>query len=347
MIPKPPPRDSSLGFLYLPPYRVQGVSVAGEATCLMIPELDLGFDMGICPRAALASRFCAITHGHMDHIGALAYWCSQRHFQGMGPGKIVCDKAIEKDIRGMMQGFVNLERQKTPYEIIPLSPGEEIEIKNNHVLKVFATEHTCPSVGYVAIEKRTKLKEEYVGLPQEKLKELKERGVDIVNHLRFPLIAFVGDTLPGPHLLTDEVRNAKIIISECTFFEPDHKERAKVGMHMHIDDIGEWLRICNCEALVLTHVSRRTHLGFARERIEAICGPELSKKVFLLMDHRTNKMRYEEQAGITPDMPQGRGGPGGGYGAPRGPGGPGGPGGRPFTPRPQGPRPPRPMGRRP
>jgi ribonuclease Z len=332
MIPKPPARDSSLGFLYLPPFRVQGVSVAGESTCLMVPELDVAFDMGVCPRAALAARFCAITHGHMDHVGALAYWCSQRHFQGMGPGKIVCDNAIAKDIRAMMTGFVNLERQKTPYELVTLSPGEELEIKNNHVLKCFSTEHTCPSVGYVAIEKRTKLKEEYHGLPQEKLRELKERGVDIVNHLRIPLIAFVGDTLPGPHLLNDDVRNAKIIISECTFFEPDHKERAKVGMHMHIDDIAEWLRVCTCDAMILTHVSRRTHLGYARERIEEVVGRELAQKVYLLMDHRTNKARYEQQAGITDERGYG-GGPGGpprGRPYDRGPGprGPGGPGGR-------------------
>ena len=46
MLPKPPPRDPSLGFLYLPPYRLFGESIAGETTCLQIPELDLGFDMG-------------------------------------------------------------------------------------------------------------------------------------------------------------------------------------------------------------------------------------------------------------------------------------------------------------
>ena len=33
----PPPREGALGFLYLPPYRVQGTSVAGDETdCFMI-----------------------------------------------------------------------------------------------------------------------------------------------------------------------------------------------------------------------------------------------------------------------------------------------------------------------
>lgn len=302
MIPKPPPREGALGFLYLPPYRVQGMSVAGEATCVMVPELDVCFDVGQCPRASLASKYMCISHGHMDHIGGLAYWCSQRNFQGMGPGTIVCDPEIEADIRGMMEGYVRLERQKTPYELVTLEPGTpgaeggEIEIKNNIVLRSFRTEHTCPSVGYVVIEKRTKLKEEFGGLPQEKLRELKDRGTDIVNRFEIPLVAYLGDTLPGPHLVRDDVRKAKIIVTECTFFEPEHRERARVGMHLHVEDIAEWIRVCECEAMVVTHISRRTHVGYAVKRIQEVLGREQAERVRLLMDHKSNKMVYERQA---------------------------------------------------
>ena len=114
MIPKPPPRDGALGFLYLPPFRVQGYSVAGEATTINIPEMDVCFDMGFSPRSALAAKFCAISHGHMDHIGGLAYWCSQRNFQGMGPGTLVCDARIESDVRGMMTGFRTSSVRRPP-----------------------------------------------------------------------------------------------------------------------------------------------------------------------------------------------------------------------------------------
>lgn len=300
MIPKPPPREGSLGFLYIPPFRVQGISVAGEVTCIQVPELDVCFDMGACPRAALSCPYVAVSHGHMDHIGALAYWCSQRRFQGMGTGKIVCDARIAPAVRAMMQGFVDLERQETPYELIPLdaSPGAEqsVEIKNNIFLRAFETEHTAPSVGYVILEKRTKLREEFVGMPQEKLRELKARGTEITRNLQIPLVAYLGDTLPGPHLVRDDVRKAQIIITECTFFEPEHRGRARIGMHLHAEDIAEWLRVVECEAMVITHVSRRTNLGFATQRLNELAGAELAARVHFLMDHRTNRRRYEAQA---------------------------------------------------
>jgi len=295
MIPKPPPREPAPGFLYLPPYRVQGTSIAGEATCIQIPELELCFDMGECVRFALASKHVAITHGHMDHIGALAYYCSQRRFQGMGTGKIICDARIANAIKKMIDGFVDLEQQKTPYDLITVEPEKMIEVKPSVWLRAFHTEHTSPSMGYVAVEKRSKLKPEYAEHPQEKLKELKDRGVEITRILEIPLIAYIGDTLPGAHLLRNDVRKAEIIICECTFFEPEHRERAKVGMHMHISDIAEWLRVCECKAMVLTHVSRRTHLGYAREQLVRAVGPELAQRVHLLMDNKTNRERYEKQ----------------------------------------------------
>lgn len=294
MLPKPPPREGSLGFLYLPPYRIFGTSVAGEATCLQIPELDLGFDIGSCPRAMLPSKHLAISHGHMDHTGCLAYFCSQRRFQGMGNAKIVCDARIAGDIQRMMAGFVDLERQKTPYELIPLQPEGQVQIKNNIFLRGFPTEHTCPSFGYTVYEKRSKLRAEFTDFPQEKLRELKDRGVEITRSMEIPILAYLGDTQPGPHLVREDVRKSPIVICECTFFEPDHKDRAKVGMHMHVDDIAEWLRVLESKHLVLIHVSRRTELTYARKRLAQLTG-EHADRVLFLMDHRAAKSRYEAQ----------------------------------------------------
>jgi len=295
MLPKPPPREGALGFVYVPPFRVQGVSVAGEATSVQVPELDVCFDMGSCPRSALASKVVALSHGHMDHVGGLAYYCSQRHFQGMGVGTIVCDARIERAVRRMLEGFHDLENQRTPFELIPLEPEGEYEIKNNIALRGFTVEHTAPAFGYVVFERRTKLKEEYVGFPQEKLRELKEQGIEITRKLEAPLVAYMGDTEPGPPLVRTDVRTAQVVISECTFVEEEHRSRAKIGKHLHIRDIVEWLRVLECEKLVLIHVSRRSNLSQARKRLIELAGEEEAERVVFLMDHRSNRARYERQ----------------------------------------------------
>lgn len=295
MIPKPPPREGGLGFLFLPPFRVQGTSVAGESTCVQVPELDVCFDMGQCPRPMLSSKVVAISHGHMDHVGGLAYYCSQRVFQGMGPGTILCSKAIGPAIRRMMEGYVGLEEQVTPYNLIEMEPGQEYEVKNNFFIRIFDVEHTCPASGYTVLEKRSKLKPEFYELPQEKLRELKDQGKDITYTLEVPLVSYVGDTCPGPPLILDQVRRSQIVISECTFAEDDHRDRALVGKHMHLRDVAEWLPVLECQKLVLIHLSRRTNMLEARKALRKLVKPQHSDRVEFLMDHKSNKMRYERQ----------------------------------------------------
>jgi len=86
-----------------------------------------------------------------------------------------------------------------------------------------------------------------------------------------------------------------VVITECTFFEDEHRDRAKIGKHIHVEDLRPLLEAWTARDVVITHVSRRTLIPFARERIEAIAGAERASHVHLLMDHRSNRARHEAQ----------------------------------------------------
>lgn len=293
MIPKSPPRDSRSGFLYLPPYRLTGISVAGEQTVLHVPEFGVVFDMGQCTRSSLAANTIALSHPHMDHVGALPYWFSQRHFQKLEGGRCLCHPDTAGPLQKMLGSWIDLELQRTPHQIVPVAPNEEIPVRQNIVLRAIETRHTCPSLGWAIIEYRHKLKPEYVDLPQSRLRELREAGESITLVTEIPLVAYTGDTAPGAFLERDEFAKAKVLITECTFFDPSHQERAKVGKHLHFDDLAKLIPTWECEHIVVVHLSRRTLISAALERIQSL-GAD-ADRIHLLMDHRANRRRYDEQ----------------------------------------------------
>jgi len=177
-----------------------------------------------------------------------------------------------------------------------MAPGDEVEIKPGLWLRAHASSHTIPSLGYALVEKRKKLRVDLVGLSQSDLRDRRLRGEEITHTVEVPLIAYSGDTEPAPFLFHHDFTNARIVICECTFFDPEHRDRAKIGKHLHIEDLRPLLAAWKAEHVVVVHASRRTLLSYAREQLAAVSGDRAEDSVHLLMDFKTNRKRLEQQS---------------------------------------------------
>jgi ribonuclease Z len=61
------------GALEVGGFSLEGVSVGGQETCVMVPAYKVAFDSGRCPERIIHQDFLFITHPHMDHIVSFLY----------------------------------------------------------------------------------------------------------------------------------------------------------------------------------------------------------------------------------------------------------------------------------
>ncbi len=279
--------------------RVLGRTLAGEENFVVAPELNLGFDLGRAPREVVAVDHVLLTHGHMDHAAGVAYYFAQRMFVDNDPGHLYVPEGLADPLRRLLRVWADIDGHEPPANIHTALPGEDIELRRNLVARPFKVNHPCrrydhsvvEGLGYSVIEVRHKLKSEYHELTGPQLVELKKQGVEITRRVELPLLAYCGDTAAGDFLGLDHVRNAKILLLECTFVEPDHLKRARAGYHMHVTDLRELLPRLNNERILLTHLSRRTALAEARNLLRRELGPEAEERVSFLMDSRHRRRR--------------------------------------------------------
>ncbi len=265
-------------------FHVVGYSVAGEETVVQVPEMNVCFDIGRCPYFALTSDLVCITHSHMDHLAGVGYYLSQRHFQGMKPGTIFLPREIDRPVDTLLRCWRDVERQGTPFKLVPMSPGQLVEVRRDFGIRAFATHHGGASLGYAVISIREKLKPEYADKTGPELAAMRKAGVEIQYRVEVPLVAFLGDTAPGTVFDQADVQRAQVLVTEVTFFEPAHKLKAKAGKHLHLDHFVEVLPKLQNEHIVISHVSRRTGVRKARRLLARRVGEEQMRRVHFLMD---------------------------------------------------------------
>jgi len=267
-------------------FDVTGYSVAGEETVVAVPQLDCCFDIGKAPDQFISINHVLLSHGHMDHAAGIAYYLSHRNFDGQIPGTVLAPKNLIGPLEQIIEGWGRLDGNRIPANLIGVEAGDEYAIKPNLFARVFSTRHCHGSVGFTVLEKRKKLKPEFRKLTGPKIVELKKQGVEIEFHIDLPLVTYLGDTGPMALEASDLITQSKVLITECTFYEDEHKDRADAGNHMHISDFVAQLDKLNNEHIIITHATQRTNLAQTK-RILAKAIPEVwQDKVHLLMDRQ-------------------------------------------------------------
>ncbi|XP_022736028.1 tRNase Z TRZ1-like isoform X1 [Durio zibethinus] len=241
-------------------YRVEGLSIGGHETCIIFPTLNLAFDIGRCPQRALSQDFLFISHGHMDHIGGLPMYVATRGLYGMKPPTIIVPTAIKDDVEKLFEVHRKMDQSELKHNLIGLDVGEEFFMRRDLKVKAFRTYHVIPSQGYVVYSVKQKLKEEYLGLSGNEIKNLKSSGVEITYTTTAPEVAFTGDTMSD--FIVDktniDVLRARILVVESTFVDNSVSvEHARDYGHIHLSEIIDYADKFENKAILLIHFSAR------------------------------------------------------------------------------------------
>src|SRR5262245_21602094 len=261
---------------------VEGWSRAAVQTYWRVPELNIGFDLGAQPWDFMGTPTWFVSHTHLDHVAALPVYVARRRMMKMEPPVVYVPAESLDDVRKLMLIMQRLDRGRQLADVRPLVAGAEVELGRNHVVGVFNTAHTIPSRGFVVWERRNKLKDEFVGLPGEKIKELRLSGVAVTREMRIPLLAYTGDTAPAGLDLNPPFYEAKILITELSFIRASHRrEKIHKFGHMHLDDFVERAQKFRNDIVIVGHFSTRYHPNEVRKLLDAKLPAELRTKMKL------------------------------------------------------------------
>ena len=260
---------------------IRGVSVGGVYTSLFVPELDALFDVGISARSAAGANFVFISHGHVDHLGAISSHLGTRALTGkMTPPTVYLPQEIDSDVKQALAAMSVMQRYELSINSVPMSPCDTAPMRGDIEVRAFRTHHVVPSLAYSLIRKIKKLRSEFVGLPGPEIAKRKRAGVDLFRIEERAELSYCTDTLVQALDNNPVLYKSRVLILECTFLdERKSLEATRAGCHIHLDEIIERAERFENEALVLMHFSQLYRPDEVRAILDKRCPPNLRQRI--------------------------------------------------------------------
>ena len=249
-----------------------GFSTAGVETTIEVASLGLVLDLGRCSNTAINHAVVVVSHGHLDHVGAVVQHAARRAMMKMGDSIYLVSPHIAADVERLFEAAGSLDGHPIPRRIVPLAPGEDFPIDKQRWVRPFETFHRVPSQGYTVWERRHHLRQEFRHLDGPRLGELRRAGTVLDEPHDVPLLSFTGDTRVEVLERTPELQRTESLVIEASFLDDRVSvDSARAMGHIHLDELIARAALLPAHDVVLHHFSAR----YAPGEVARICARSL------------------------------------------------------------------------
>lgn len=243
-------------------FDIQGEAISGFASVIALVNDGVCLDIGTVTPASLQCGTVLVTHGHIDHCGALVRHASIRAMQGLPKTRYVFSRHLEPKIKALFAAWSDLQEAEDLsafVELCAIDPGERLQLRKGLFIEPFATHHRIPSQGFMLVETKEKLRPEYAHLDGAEIGRRRKAGEALTYAAEKVRLAYTGDTKASVLDAEMRVQDAAVLITEATYLSPDHgPEFAQERGHTHLSEVVERLpKLGATTELVLTHFSAR------------------------------------------------------------------------------------------
>ena len=144
---------------------LRGITRGGIETCLMVPELGIMFDVGMCPPGVLKFDDILVSHGHADHLGGLFYLLSQRSLMGRGAPNVYVPQELVEPLQTICAQWSRIEDFELPARFLACRPKEAFSLGRGLDVMPLRTVHRVPALAYLVSRTTQRLRAEFVGRP--------------------------------------------------------------------------------------------------------------------------------------------------------------------------------------